>query len=196
MSRNHVGLMSPQDIRIAMNRSCVVLPFFLVGERSHVIADAHDFFLRQLEQRCTTHDRFISVTFEKSVSIVLPCLFIVDGAILISVNDSSRDRMTVLVDFTEVVKHSDNPRRAIALPNETVLFGEVNESFGNCERMVEKTAFVVTMIFRRCRCIEETPLFELSGISGSLRHCIMDLKISILLALSIFVLLSMNALFT
>ena len=161
MSRNHVGLMSPQNIRVAMNRSRIVLPFFLVGERSHVIADAHDLFLCQLKQRCTTHDRFISMTFEKSIGVVLPCLFIIDGTALIAIKDFPCDRVTVLVDFAEVVKHPDNPRRAFVLPNETVLFGEVNESFGNCERMVEKTAFVVAMIFRRCRCIKETSLFEL-----------------------------------
>ena len=110
MSRNHVGLMSPQDIRVAMNRSRVILPFFLVGERSHVITNAHDFFLCQLEQRCTTHYRFISVTFEECIGVVIASMINVDGAILIAVNKSSRNGMTVLVDFAEVLKHTDNPR--------------------------------------------------------------------------------------
>lgn len=74
MTCQHIGLVCPQDIGIGANSSGVIVPLGLFGESSHVIPDTQDLFLGQCIKLAQEHNRFITMTLEKSVRVILPLI--------------------------------------------------------------------------------------------------------------------------
>ena len=103
---NHVGVMCPQDSIEAMNRSCVVSPFFLIHESAHMIPDAQDLFQSKLQILREQHYRFIAMTFEQGVGVVFP--FRVVGGHMRIIDMQSR--ITILVNLTQVMEHPNDVR--------------------------------------------------------------------------------------
>ena len=87
-----------------MHCSCIIVPFGLIAESSHVIANTHDFFLGELEILCQHHNRLITVTLEQSVRSVFPLEIVSD---FLAAESFGNDRVLVAVHLTEVVEHTN-----------------------------------------------------------------------------------------
>ena len=124
MGRNHIRMMCPKHIRVSVNGTGVIPPFLLVGKRSHVVANTEDFLLGQLHVLRQEHDGFITVTLEERFCVVYPFVGVIDG-------------VAVLVDFAEVVKHTDDVRATGISPFKTIFLGKLYEQVHHHKGMVE-----------------------------------------------------------
>ena len=105
-------MVSPQDVVVLADSSVIVIPFFLVGESSHVIPYTEDFLLGELNTRSEKHNGFIPMTLEVSLGIVL-----VNELTVIDVNIC----ILVLVNLTQVMEHTYNDRAFSSEPLKLII---------------------------------------------------------------------------
>ena len=142
MGSDHVGMMRPQDIRIGMNGASVILPFFLLGESTHVVADASDFFLSQLHQRSEPHDGFIAMAFEKGVLVVLVMSTRIEEQFSIAIANRLTRLQGVGIHLAQIVEHTNNEGAFRAFPHQAVRLGQFPKGLRNLEGMIEQTALI------------------------------------------------------
>lgn len=96
------------------------------------------------------------MTFDESVGIVFPRLFIVNRTHLVTIEKLTRFWVSVRVDFAEVMEHTNDEGAFGSLPFEIILCGQTYQAIHDSKGMVEQTALITTMIFCACRGTEKT----------------------------------------
>ena len=123
--RDHVGRMRPEHVRTLMNSPGIVIPLLLIHKGAHVIADTQDFLHRQLQILGEQYDRFITMSLEQRIGLILPAAFI-DGTKFRTCRRVERvsKRMSILVLLTNIMEHADDVRGFGTLPLQVIIVGE------------------------------------------------------------------------
>lgn len=166
MGSKHICMVCPKDIGVEVDGTSVISPLLFLGECTHVITDTHDFFLSQRVELREKYDRFIAVTFQESIGIVLPRYRVFVVCPITVVGD-------ILVDFAEVMEHSYDERTHGAFPSKTVRRRQFQEKSHDGIGMVEQTALVVAVVLGGRWSFEETIAFQpINHIHGDNRCAI------------------------
>ena len=74
--------MCPEYIRELVNSVSEAPPMLFVGESTHVVENTHGLLFGQRHVLRQENDRFISMSLDERVGVVLPRLLVIDGGLL------------------------------------------------------------------------------------------------------------------